>query len=184
LSFDPDHLAQWGSWASLVGVGLSLLGFGATLRTVYRTRRAAEAASETARRTLSRLRSIDVIYGVADIMGQLEHILELQRAGQYGTLQDRYARVRRQMIALRTSDRLPSEEALHVINQAIAFCADGERAIGRRLVGIDVPDAEDTGIHDLGERLSDIVDEMYRVGAALKSDAERDVLDDRDRSDA
>jgi len=184
LGVGPDSLAVWGAWASFAGVALSVLGFGATLVTVVRARSAAEAARATADQTLTRVRSIDVIYGVTDIMSQLEHILELQRAGQLEGLRERYARVRRQMIALRTADRFASDEDLLTVNEAITFCAKGEKMIGRRLSRIDGVQPDDAALHELGEALSDTIDEMYKIGASLKNDAESGILESRGSPDA
>src|SRR4051795_1902569 len=80
-----------GDASGLLGLCISLIGFGATLWGVYKSRNAAEAARIAAEQARAHLLSFEASTRLARIISQLDLLRRLQREGDWTTLIDRYA---------------------------------------------------------------------------------------------
>jgi transcription termination factor Rho len=103
-------LSDWGDRASIVGVCVSLVGFGFTLWGVSRSKKAAEQAKQAAESARNDIFRSDTMIDLAAAMTTMEEIKQLQREGAWRILPDRYAFVRNALTSIRTGKPdLPDE---------------------------------------------------------------------------
>lgn len=96
-----NHL---GDWASVAGVGISLIGFAATLWNVVRSKRAAKQAESAANEVRQSMKLFDTASDFAEAVSVMDEIRRLHRAGAWVALPDRYSVLRRLLLTLRHSD--------------------------------------------------------------------------------
>jgi len=117
---ESDALSVWGGIASIAGLIVSVAGFVWTLRGVYKSKAAAEAAAEAAQRARDDVLRSNAMIELAVVMSSLQEIKRLQREEAWSHLLDRYSTLRTALIAIRASR--PNLTAQHktTIQDAIA----------------------------------------------------------------
>ena len=108
-----------GSAASVLGLIVSLFGFGFTIWGVWRSKSAAEEAGEAAKKVQRDLLRFDAIEDVASAITTMDEIKRLQRVRAWALLPDRYAAVRKNLISIRGSFPELSDPQKSVLQGAI-----------------------------------------------------------------
>jgi hypothetical protein len=93
-----NHL---GDLASLAGVAISIVGFGATLWNVRRSKSAAERAEAAANEARRAMRTYQTVADFSAGIAIMEEIKRLHREGRIDPLLDRYAALRKALIGVR-----------------------------------------------------------------------------------
>ena len=84
-----------GDLASLAGVIIAVVGFGLTLKNVYRSKAAATRAEEAAKETRDSIRLFDTVSEFAEAISTMDEIKRLHRQSAWVILPDRYATLRK-----------------------------------------------------------------------------------------
>jgi hypothetical protein len=126
----PD---QWGAIASLVGLGLTIIGFAITIIGVWRSKAAAEQARLAAVATRTSLAHYDAISDLSIATAIMEEIKRLQRHGTWVVLPDRYGDLRRKLVAIKSSHAQLSNQQRQVLQDTVETFADLERRIERSI---------------------------------------------------
>ena len=125
--------ACWGNLASVVGTGLTLIGFILTVAAVWRSKRAAEGAQRAAEATRASLAQYDAAADLVAATGIMDEIKRLQRLGAWSVLPDRYAELRRKLVALKSSAAQLTDTQRQIFQSAVATFADLERTVERSI---------------------------------------------------
>jgi|SRR4051812_38574934 hypothetical protein len=139
----PSFLAEFLRWAGdnhlgdlsgILGVLVSIIGFGVTLTGVLKSKRAAQRAEEASRQTRDSIRLLDAVVDFSSAIAILEEIKRAHRQQQWSVLPDRYAAIRKLLIALRATNSDLSDVQKAAIQTALANLTYVERAVERGLV--------------------------------------------------
>jgi hypothetical protein len=103
-----------GDLAGVAGVLISIVGFAVTLRGVFKSKRAAQAAEEAARSARDRIQLLDTVVDFSAAIATLDEIKRLHRTGKWSLLPDRYSALRRLLTVVRTANPnlLDSQQAV------------------------------------------------------------------------
>lgn len=123
-----------GTWADVSGFVVGIVGFAVTIVGVWKSKNAAIAAQQAAQAAKESIRLFDAIQDFSTAIAILEEIKRVQRGnGISETLPDRYASIRKQLISLRGSSVLLTEDHKAVIQNAIANLSTMENLIEKAL---------------------------------------------------
>jgi hypothetical protein len=157
----PD---QWGAIASVVGLGLTIIGFVVTIIGVWRSKAAAEQAQRAAESTRTSLAHYDAIADLSSAAAIMDEIKRLQRHGAWTVLPDRYGDLRRKLVALKGSPAQLSHEQRLVLQGTIETFADLERKVERSIsTGSSPPNPA-----KLNDIVSAELDEVHAVLLAVQ----------------
>lgn len=129
----PFDLAAAGSWASLIGLLVTVVGFIATIINVRRSRRAAESAEDAAQRTRGALVGMQAIADVSSALADLAHLKSFHRAAHWQSMPDRYDSLRKKLVMIRMSRPDLNEDQLAALQGAITHLATFEKAVDSAL---------------------------------------------------
>jgi ERCC4-type nuclease len=130
-TFVTEH---WGDIASVVGVGISLVGFGITIWGVLRSKKAAQRAEEAAHDVKTQIFRTDTIEDLAAAITTMEEIKRLHRVNNaWPILPDRYSSVRRLLISIRTFSPYISEEQKESLLASVQHFSDMEKKVEKYL---------------------------------------------------
>ena len=132
---------NWGGLASVVGVGVSLPGFGIAIWQIRRTQTAAQAAEGAARETRGALARNLTLGDLSGAREQIQHLKETHRAGEwqralfsYPLIQRVLADIRARHGGLERRDRRAIQTGIEEID-AMEHAVEAREAIPE---GIDV----------------------------------------------
>ena len=111
------------NWASLVGLGVSILGFALTLWQLKRTRGAAAAAKTAAEDARKTIEQYDAAVDLAAAVTSLDDVKRLYRFDAIEVLPDRYSIVRQRIVTVRERAQnltLEHRNSLQTVVQQIA----------------------------------------------------------------
>lgn len=151
-----------GDFASIAGVIISVIGFVLTVYNVVRSREAAELAQRAAQSTRDSIETFETVIDLSSVIGMLEETKRAHRNHQWAALPDRYAILRKTLIAVRQSHKLSDRQAA-VLQGAIANLRDMEQAVERLL-----PDVPKDTYPKFNALLSENIDELTGVLAEIK----------------
>ncbi len=122
------------TWADASGFIVGIVGFAITIVGVWKSKNAAIAAQQAAQAAKESIRLFDAIQDFSTAIAILEEIKRVQRGnGISDALPDRYASIRKQLITLRGSSVLLTEDHKAVIQNAIANLSTMENLIEKAL---------------------------------------------------
>lgn len=119
--------------ASILGLVVSILGFGFTIFNVRRSRTAAVNAETAADQARESIRSYQTVSELAEAVRAMEEIKRLQRARQWPLLPDRYEQLRKLLISIKSTNTKLSDRDLETIQGAITHAHSIERQIEKAL---------------------------------------------------
>lgn len=156
--------ASWGNLASVIGMGLTLIGFILTIAGVWRSKSAAEGAQRAAETTRASLAQYDAVADLTAATGLMDEIKRLQRLRAWSVLPDRYAELRRKLVALKSSAAQLTDAQRQVFQGTIEKFADLERRIERSVAtGTTPPNPA-----KLNDIVSSQIDEVQAVLLAVQ----------------
>ncbi len=138
---EPSLGAQIVSWisdnhvgdlASIVGLLVSLIGFAVTATAAVRAQAAAELANTAARSAVEKIRLLETVIDFSTAITLCEEIKTLYRMEEFALVFDRCAAVRKLLIALRAENNDLVAEHQSVIQAAIVYLKELERAAARQ----------------------------------------------------
>jgi hypothetical protein len=115
-----------GDLASLAGVAISVVGFVVTVWNVRRSKSAAERAETAANEARRMIRGYETISDFSAAIAIMEEVKRLRRTGQVDMLLDRYAALRKVLIAVRKLAPSIDESMGAKIQNSIVTLADME----------------------------------------------------------
>jgi len=131
-------LGELGDIASILGLAVTFIGFGATLYQATQSRRAAEQARD-------RVLDLNALVGVDSAIRVLEDIRRLHRLEAWPALPDRYTSLMMDLRAIRTRTPSLSKEHQREIQGVVTQLANMERQVERIVNGKAI--AEVTGLN-------------------------------------
>lgn len=118
-----------GDYASIIGLVVTLFGFGLTLRNVSISRKAAQSAEAVALNVQADLQKTNTIAEFAQALAVMEEIKRLHRVQAFDHLPDRYSSLRKSLITIRSENPILSSEDQQAVQRAITYFAGLEREI-------------------------------------------------------
>jgi hypothetical protein len=163
-----NAVLEWATkWADVVrvfGVLATVIGFCVTIMGVLRSKTAAEQARQAAIEAKEGITRYDAIADLSAAMAIMEEIKRLQRHGVWGVLPDRYAGLRRHLVAIKSSHAQMSESQHQILQGTIGTFADLERRIEQASAsGTPPPDPA-----KLNDVVAGQIDELHLVLLSLQ----------------
>jgi hypothetical protein len=124
-----ENLTQVGSVSSILGVIISLAGFGFTIYNVYRSRKAADQAKEAAQDARDNIKRYATVSDLSEAVRAMKEIKQLHRSKQWVLLPDRYDNLRELLISIKTNNSYLTSKQASSIQGMIAAIADIERRL-------------------------------------------------------
>lgn len=151
-----------GSIASVLALGLSVIGFSFTIWSVIRSKRAAEAAREASIAVRTSLARTDIVAECSTAIAILEEVKRLHRVAAWPLLPDRYSALKRSLILIRTANPKLSDSHKTKIQNAVSHLIAFEDMIEKVIAtGSEVPDVP---------RLNKIVSKQVKALAEILGD--------------
>ena len=122
-------------WLSLLGVVLTLLGFGFTLAQVLSGKGAAERAERSANEAVEEIQKLKTLTDLSSAISELEGVRRLLRENSVSQLSERLALVRKLLIGIGARHGDLVENDAEQIRQAVLAFADIEKDIDRHQRG-------------------------------------------------
>jgi hypothetical protein len=155
---------RWADVSSIIGLFLTIVGFGITIFGVWRSKGAAEQARQAAQAARDSIASYDAVADLAAAMAIMDEIKRLQRHAVWPALPDRYSDLRRRLITIRESEIGFSDEHRRSLQLAIEQFTDLEQIVERAITSRGSPPKPDK----LNEVVSSQLDEVHAVLLALQ----------------
>lgn len=130
---NPDYLAIWANWMSVIGFPLSVIGLIIAIwqiRTSIRVSEAAKKASEETRMEISRTY---IIFDFASSLKIMEEIKTLNRLSAWHIVIERYSQLKTLLISVKNSDHNLAADDESKIQNAIIQIAKLESKIEKHL---------------------------------------------------
>lgn len=124
-----------GSIASVLALGLSVIGFSWTIWSVIRSKQAAEAAREASIAVRTSLARTDIVAECSTAIAILEEVKRLHRIAAWQLLPDRYSALKRSLILIRTANPKLSDDYKTKIQSAVSHMGAFEDAIEKVIAG-------------------------------------------------
>jgi hypothetical protein len=156
--------ARIGDVASVVGVCVSLVGFGLTLWNVYRSKTAAQRAEEAANETRRSIQVLENVYDFAAAISAMEEIKRLHREEAWSILPDRYSDLRKRLINLRNSKLELTEEQRATIQRAVQHLRDTEAMVERA----NESKQESLNVARINRIMSENIDDLHDLFMSIK----------------
>src|SRR4051812_47034786 len=160
----PETLTQIGSWASIAGVLLAVIGFGATLYGVFKSKSAAERAEAATAQTRDTILVLNAVDDFSTAVAAFEEIKRLHRANAWVILPDRYSELRKRLVSLRATYSHLSQENRASIQAAIQHLVDLEARVEKALASGTMP----ANVPKINEIVSTQADKLSELLAVLK----------------
>lgn len=155
---------QWSDVINLAGLALTLIGFAITIFGVWRSKGAAEQARDAAMAARETIAHYDVVADLSSAMAIMDEIKRHQRHGAWTVLPDRYATLRRRLVAIKGSQADLSDTQRQTLQGSIETFADLERRVERAVsVGHAPPNPP-----KFNEIVSAQIDEVHAVLLSLR----------------
>ena len=156
-------LTQIGSVSSIVGVFISLAGFGFTLYNVYRSRRAADEAKRAANDARDNIKRHTTVADLSEAVRAMKEIKQLNRSEEWVLLTDRYDNLRELLISIKTNNTHLSSKEVKTIQGMIASIANIERRLDEARQKNTAP----YEIHDVNHWLNKKSETLYQTLVTL-----------------
>jgi len=127
------YIADSSGWFGLVGLALTIVGFGVTLRNVIRSQRASEDAREAAQEAVVEVQKLKVVTDLSAALSELDEVRRLQRESNWASLPDRMSRVRKLLIGIRIRHPELSVEDKEAVRTAAIVFSEIELQLERHL---------------------------------------------------
>ena len=163
MSSDTLNIA--GSWASIVGLALAIVGFLFTLIGVWKSKSAADRAAVAAAQARDNIIVLHPGDDFATAVAAMDEIKRLHRADAWVVLPDRYSDLRKRLVSLRTTYADLSEDDRAVIQSAIQHLVTLEGKVERALAAGSPP----TNVPKMNEIISAQLDKLSELLALLKT---------------
>tara|TARA_R110002126_G_scaffold224866_4_gene369723 strand:+ start:1924 stop:2430 length:507 start_codon:yes stop_codon:yes gene_type:complete len=125
-----NHIAEAGS---IAGVFISLIGFGATLYNVHRSKSAASRAEEAAIKAHQSARLFDTVSDASKAISIMEEAKRLNRTGKWELLLDRYGEIKRLLVEMRSANQNIDESHKDAIQSMLGQFTNIEHMIEKSI---------------------------------------------------
>jgi hypothetical protein len=166
LKFIVEH--SIGDLASILGLFVSVIGFAFTIWGVSRSKKAAEAAKESAMQVQNELRKLDIIIDFSTVITMIDEVKRHHRGANWHILPDRYSAIRKNLISIKSTYKNLTENHQKVIQGAISQIKTMESTIEKSLSGKN----QTPNIAKLNEIITNESDKLNEVLADMKSNME------------
>ena len=151
-----------GDYSSIIGLLITLIGFGFTITQLLKTKRASEAATSAVNAVRHDLKKIDTITDLSSVVAEMEEIKRLHRERNNELLPEKYAKLRKYLIAIKSSNPTLIEEDLIILQGAITQLSASEKTIDKALFTKEEKEIN-LNTPRLNGLLSNHIDKLYEV---------------------
>jgi len=156
-------LNAWGSWASIIGLILTLIGFGITFYGVWKTKNAAQQANNAVSQVKNELVKLNTISDISTAISQLEGIKSLHQEGNsWRLLPEKYAAIKKILISIREMNPNLSRKQKSKIQAAITNLTSIQNDIEK----CNLSKTEPTNVSDMNAALTANIDDLF-AGSVL-----------------
>lgn len=172
-----DLVSNWTSTAtvadlaSVYGLILTLIGLAWAIFNTMRSKAAAVRAEEAATKARDSIQYFETIAELSSVVQGLEEIRRLHREGAWTVLPDRYALVRKNLVAIRTIGPNLSEDKQVRIQDTVAHLSTMQSTVELALSNGE--ELESVSSAKWNEMLSQQIDDLFQMLVELKSDGSR-----------
>jgi hypothetical protein len=131
LTYIAEH--HWADFADVVGLVITVIGFGATLWATLRAKKASEQAKDAVADVQRRLAYFDMMAELASAIAVMDEIKRHQRENRWTMLPDRYSNLKRSLISIKASHPDLSDEESATMQAAIQHFTNIEQQVERVL---------------------------------------------------
>ena len=156
-----------GDLASVVGLIVSLVGFGVTIYNVRKSRTASKAAAEAAVATRAKLSTEDSLVAITTAITAMDEVRRLHRESAWTLLPDRYTALRKSLVSIRSGAVRLSDDQLAVLQAAIQQVTGMERQVDQAIQNPDrAPDPVKLNqiVSKQSDRLIELLVQMRNAG--------------------
>jgi hypothetical protein len=158
---------HWGNPASILGLLVSIVGFGVTIFQVIRSRKAATAAAQAAAEARNALIMFEAVADFSSVIAAMEELRRLHRAGAWPILPDRYSTLRQRLVEVRAAGKPLSEANQVRLQTAIQHLSMMEKHVEKYLAEAStVPNKA-----KFNELISNQIDGLTEVLTSLRIEA-------------
>ena len=118
-------------WQGLVGLLLTVFGFGVTIANVLRSRSAAEAAKSAADKAVAEVQKLKVVTDLSSSISELEGIRRLLREDSWHQVSERLSYVRKLLIGVGIRYPAMGDTDASRLKRSVIVFADVEKEIDR-----------------------------------------------------
>ncbi len=157
---------HWGDLASVIGLFVSVFGFGLTIVAVRKAKDAARQASEAANATKRSIMAANALVSFGSAMSIMEEIRRLHRRGAWEILPDRYAALKSALISLRMEHPNLSPAHHTAITRGLTQLRGIEKRVEQALEG----NVQPNGVANMNSVLSVEIEKIGEVLVSLKQE--------------
>jgi hypothetical protein len=158
-----------GDIASIIGVIISIVGFGLTLFLVFRSKSAAQQAKDAVLSVKNDIRRVDTIADFSTGLNTMEEIKRLHRQNAWEILPDRYSALRRSLISIRTSNPNMQDSYKQTIQSTIQKLKGIEKQVEMALATGDNP----PNVARLNSIITQLVDQLHEILIEIRNEIGR-----------
>ncbi|MCK2165158.1 hypothetical protein [Thalassospira xiamenensis] len=152
--------------ASLAGVLISVIGFGATLINLAKTSSAAKRAELAATKTQKSIRLFDTVADASKAVSMLEEAKRLNRAKEWKVLLDRLSDIKKILVAINIENSLLNDLQTRKIQSSVTQLATMEHVLEKAISESVDPDDP----LQIARTISKQIEKVYAVLIELKQE--------------
>ena len=130
---------HWGDYASVVGIPLTLWGLYVTYVAARQAKEEAKNAQEAVAELRTTLALVDTIADLTNAVAMMEEIKRLHRTASWPVLPDRYAELRKRLIAINTASPQISDDQRSALQNALVQFVTMEKDVEQALAAARTP---------------------------------------------
>ncbi|MDW7552609.1 MULTISPECIES: hypothetical protein [Azospirillum] len=157
-----------GDLSSVVGLVISLFGFGITIIGIRKAKSAAKQAESAANQVKESIVKLNSLSDVSAAIAVIDEIRRLHKTGSWEIILDRYSALKRMLITVRHTHSKLSPENQGAVQNAIEKLSEMEANLERALEGGKKPGS----VSKMNKVLSEHADKMHKILVELKSPVE------------
>lgn len=159
-----DFCNTWGNVSSVVGLVISVLGFGLTIWAVLRAKGAAEQAADAADQAKIKIQKLGTVANFSSAIAAMEDIMRLHRQKDWAGALDRQFELRRILVELKDGGGGLTLDQQTVILGSIEQFKGIERAIEKHTAAATEPKTE-----RLNEVVRNQIVKLHGISITLKN---------------
>lgn len=151
-------------WASILSLGVAIIGFTVTLVKVAKSTTASEAAKLAAERATNKINLLETVHDLSTLLSILEAIKTDVRRKNFESLPEKLSNVRKSLIGIRAKYTNLSESDQSTIQSAITQFRSLEQKID-----IEIEENSEIKIGTTNHLFSLHIDQLYAVLSTIRS---------------
>lgn len=125
------HNYNIGDYASIFGLITAIVGFIITITTLFKTKKASDFASLAVNNMRNDLKKVDTVANLSSALTEMEEIKRLHREKKVNQLPEKYSKLKKALIIIKSSNSALSAPDSTIFQGAIAQLSSSEKALDK-----------------------------------------------------